>query len=124
MSFEDEADEFSRLHKIFVFHLGVAVSLAWMTALYAALHAPFVRNIWPLVDPASAGRVESTWSFLFAMPVVLTLAWIMVFAGGDALRRYKVFRNQAIEFGCAAIVAFAVFYLSIERAVAAILLAA
>ena len=123
MSFEDESDEFARLHKIFVFHLGVAVGLAWMTALYAALYAPFVRNIRPLIDPVNAGRAESTWSFLFGMPVVLTIAWIMVFVGGDMLRQCKVFRNQAIEFGAAAIVAFAVFYMSIERAVAAILLA-
>ena len=53
MTLDDTADEFSRLHKHFVFHLGVAVSLAWMTALYAALHAPFVRNIRPLIDPTT-----------------------------------------------------------------------
>ena len=123
MSFEEDLDDFSRLHKIFVFHLGVAVGLAWMMALYAALYAPFVRNIRPLIDPTNAGRVESTWSFLFGMPLVLTIAWLMVFFGAEVLRQFKVFRNQAVEFGCAALVAFGIFYLSIERAIAAILLA-
>ena len=123
VSFEEDLDDFSRLHKIFVFHLGVAVGLAWMMALYAAVYAPFVRNIRPLIDPSNIGRVESTWSFLFGMPTVLTIAWVMLFFGAEVLRRFQVFRNQVIEFGCAAVVAFAVFYLSIERAVAAILLA-
>ena len=124
MTFDDDAaDGFARLHKLFTFHLGVAVGLAWMTALYAALYAPWVRNIRPLIDPTNLGRVESTWSFLFGMPTVLTIAWVMLFFGAEVLRRFRVFRNQVIEFGCAAVVAFAVFYLSIERAVAAILLA-
>ena len=123
VSFEEDADQFSRLHKIFVFHLGVAVGLAWMTALYAALHTPFVRNIRPLIDPESAGRVESTWSFLFGMPLVLTLAWVMVFFGSDVLRQIKLCRNQTLEFAAAAAVAFGVFYMSIDRAVAAILIA-
>ncbi len=44
-----------------------------MTALYAALHAPWVRNIRPLIDPSQVGRVESTWSFLFGFPAMLTV---------------------------------------------------
>ena len=124
MSFDDEADGFTRLHKLFIFHLGVAVSLAWMTALYASIYAPWVRNIRPLIDPSSAGRVESTWSFLFGMPIVLTVAWIMAFAGRDMLRQFRLMRNQAIEFGVAAVIAFAIFYLAIDRAVTAFLLGA
>ena len=59
MTFDDDAaDGFVRLHKVFTFHLGVAVGLAWMTALYAALYAPWVRNIRPLIDPTNLGHVE------------------------------------------------------------------
>jgi hypothetical protein len=122
MSFDDEVDAFGRLHRLFTFHLGIAVSLAWMTSLYAAIYAPWVRNIRPLIDPMTIGPVESTWSFLFAMPVVLTAAWLMVIFGRDLLREMRMLRNQAIEFGLATIVAFAVFYLSIDRAVTAMLL--
>jgi len=114
------SDDFSRLHRIFTFHLGVAVSLAWVTALYAALDAPWVRNIRPLVDPAGLGRVESTWSFLFVMPMVLTVAWLSVYFGREVLRRSQTLGNVAIEFAAAALVAFGLFYLSIDRAVSVI----
>jgi hypothetical protein len=120
---DDSRDRFTQLHKAFVFHLGVAASLAWMTALYAALHAPWVRNIRPLLDPSQVGRVESTWSFLFGFPCVLTIAWVMVYAGRDILRQFRLIKNQSIEFGLAAFVAFVIFYMAIDRAVAAILLA-
>jgi hypothetical protein len=123
VSFDDEtADPFSRLHRLFTFHLGIAVALAWMTSLYASFYAPWVRNILPLIDPANAGHVESTWSFLFAMPVVLTAAWLMAIFGRDLLREIRLMRNQFVEFGIAGLVAFALFYLSIDRAVTAMLL--
>jgi hypothetical protein len=122
VSFEETSDNYSRLHKLFVFHLGIAVSLAWMTALYAALYAPWVRNIRPLLDPNNIGRVESTWSFLFVMPAVLTAAWAMAYFGGELLRNFRLLKNQAIEFGIAGVVAFVLFYLSVDRAVAALLL--
>jgi hypothetical protein len=122
MSFEDEADDYVRLHRLFTFHLGIAVSLAWMTSLYASIYAPWVRNIRPLIDPRNAGQVESTWSFLFAMPVVLTTAWLITIFGRDLLRELRMMKNQTIEFGIAAVVAFAIFYLSIDRAVTAMLL--
>jgi len=122
-TFEDEAAGFTRLHKAFVFHLGVGASLAWMTALYAALHAPWVRNIRPLIDPSQVGRVESTWSFLFGFPAILTVSWIMVFAGRDMLRHFRLMKNQTAEFAVAGAVAFVIFYMAIDRAVAAILLA-
>ena len=77
MTLDEARDDFSRLHRIFTFHLGVAVGLAWMTALYSACYAPWVRNIRALIDPAGLDRVESTWSFLFVMPAVLTVAWLI-----------------------------------------------
>ena len=123
MSFDDEpADAYSRVHGVFTFHLGVAVSLAWMTSLYAALHAPWVRNIRSLLDPSELGRAESTGSFLFGMPLLLTLAWAVALFGRDLLRRNPLGRSWALEFGIAAAVAFAIFYVGVERAVAAILL--
>ena len=122
MTFDDEADDFVRLHRLFTFHLGVAVSLAWLTSLYAAIYAPWVRNIRPLIDPQNAGPVESTWSFLFAMPVVLTTAWLITIFGRNILREIRMMKNQTIEFGVAAVVAFGLFYVSIDRAVTALLL--
>lgn len=122
MDFETDSGEFSRLHNLFTFHLGVAVSLSWLTSLYAAFYAPWVRNIRPLIDPSYAGQVESTWSYLFIFPVVLTAAWLISIYGQNLLRQFQVLRNQAVEFGIAAAVAFALFYLSIDRAVAAMLI--
>jgi hypothetical protein len=107
---------------MFTFHLGIAVTLAWMTSLYASLYAPWVRNIRPLIDPMNSGPVESTWSFLFAMPVVLTAAWLMTIFGRDILRNLRMLRYQAVEFAIAGAVAFGVFYMSIDRAVTAMLL--
>jgi hypothetical protein len=121
---DDSANEFTRLHRAFVFHLGVAVGLAWMTALYASFYAPWVRNIRPLIDPANVGRAESTGAFLFGMPIVLTIAWIVVYAGRDMLRHFRVMKNQVAEFGFAAALTFIIFYLAIDRAVTAILLGA
>ena len=124
VNFDETSDRYARLHKLFVFHLGVAVSLAWITALYAALYAPWVRNIRPLLDPGNLGKVESTWSFLFGMPMVLTVAWAMVFFAGDMLREFRLLKNQTVEFAIAGAVAFGLFYIAIDRAVAAILLGA
>ncbi|KMO17590.1 hypothetical protein [Methylobacterium indicum] len=109
-------DTFSRLHRTFTTHLGIAVGLAWVTTLAAAIQAPWVRNIRALIDPM-ASRVESTWSFLFAMPVVLTLAWLGALYGRETLRELRALPNDAAEFALAAVVAFAVFYLSIDRAI-------
>ena len=122
MDFDDDTGEFSRLHNLFTFHLGIAVTLSWLTSLYAALYAPWVRNIRPLIDPANAGPVESTWSYLFIFPVVLTTAWLISIYGQNLFARFRVMKSQAAEFGVAALVAFAMFYLSIDRAVAAMLI--
>ena len=122
VNFDETSDSYARLHKLFVFHLGVAVSLAWITALYAALYAPWVRNIRPLLDPSNLGKVESTWSFLFGMPMVLTVAWVMVFFAGDLLREFRLLKNQTVEFAIAGAVAFGLFYIAIDRAVTALLL--
>ncbi|MEH3146220.1 MAG: hypothetical protein PGN34_12920 [Methylobacterium frigidaeris] len=118
----DAADDaFTRLHRSFTFHLGVATALAWGTALVAALHAPWVRNIRPLVDPLG-NRVESTASFLFVMPTVLVLAWLAIAFGRETLRQFRTLPNDVAEFSLAAAVAFGVFYLSIDRAVSALLI--
>ena len=121
MTIDETSDDFSRLHRLFTFHLGVAVGLSWMTALYAALYAPWVRNIRPLLDPTGAlDRVESTLSFLFVMPAVLLVAWLTVYFGREVLRRSQTLGSVAVEFAAAAVVAFGLFYLSIDRAVAAL----
>ncbi|EIM25934.1 hypothetical protein [Microvirga lotononidis] len=119
MDFDDDSGEFSRLHNLFTFHLGIAVTLSWLTSLYAALYAPWVRNIRPLIDPASVGPVESTWSYLFIFPVVLTTAWLISIFGQNLFAKFRIFRSQIVEFAIAAVVAFGMFYLSIDRAVAA-----
>jgi hypothetical protein len=122
MSFDDDSSQFSRLHNLFTFHLGVAVGLSWLTSLYASIYAPWVRNIRPLIDPSYSGQVESTWSFLFIFPIVLTVSWLIAIFGRGVLERLRMLRNQAVEFGVAALVAFVLFYLSVDRAVAAILI--
>lgn len=120
MTLDDARDDFSRLHRHFTLHLGIAVGLSWMTTLYAAAYAPWVRNIRALIDPTASGHVESTFSYLFVMPVVLSLAWISVYFGREMMRRFQTLPNQAVEFAAAAMVAFGVFYVSIDRAVAAL----
>lgn len=110
-------DHFTRLHRIFVEHFGYAVIFAWATAVIAAWHAPWVHNIRGLIDPAS--RVESTASYLFALPIVMTLGLALVATGGETIRRAQFFRNQAWEFGLAGLVAFAIFCLAIARCVTA-----
>jgi hypothetical protein len=122
MDFDHDSGEFSRLHNLFTFHLGIAVTLSWLTSLYAAAYAPWVRNIRPLIDPSNVGQVESTWSYLFIFPVVLTTAWLISIFGQSIFAKFRLLRNQAVEFGIAAAVAFVMFYLSIDRAVAAMLL--
>jgi hypothetical protein len=122
MSFDDDSGQFARLHNLFTFHLGVAVTLAWVTSLYASIYAPWVRNIRPLIDPSYAGQVESTWSYLFIFPIVLTVSWLIAVFGRGVLQQLRMLRNQAIEFAIAASVAFVLFYLSVDRAVAAILI--
>lgn len=119
MDFDDDSGEFSRLHNLFTFHLGIAVTLSWLTSLYAAVYAPWVRNIRPLIDPTNVGSVESTWSYLFIFPVVLTTAWLISIFGQNLFARFRLMKNQAAEFAIAAAVAFGMFYLSIDRAVAA-----
>jgi hypothetical protein len=122
MDFDNDSGEFSRLHNLFTFHLGIAVTLAWLTSLYASIYAPWVRNIRPLIDPSNVGPVESTWSYLFIFPVVLTAAWLIAIFGQKMLSQFRLLKNQFIEFGIAAAVAFVLFYMSIDRAVAAMLL--
>jgi hypothetical protein len=122
MDFDDDSGEFSRLHNLFTFHLGIAVTLSWLTSLYAALYAPWVRNIRPLIDPTNVGPVESTWSYLFIFPVVLTAAWLISIFGQNLFAQFRIFKNQIVEFAIAAAVAFVMFYLSIDRAVAAMLI--
>ncbi|QFU17223.1 hypothetical protein [Microvirga thermotolerans] len=120
MTIDEKAGEFTRLHSLFTFHLGVAVALSWLTSIYASFYAPWVRNIRPLIDPSYAGQVESTWSFLFVFPAVLTVAWIMSVSGREMFRHMRIFKNQVIEFAIAGALAFAVFYLAIDRAVTAL----
>jgi hypothetical protein len=122
MDFDDDSGEFGRLHNLFTFHLGIAVTLSWLTSLYAALYAPWVRNIRPLIDPANVGPVESTWSYLFIFPVVLTTAWLISIFGQNLFAQFRLLKSQAVEFAIAAVVAFGMFYLSIDRAVAAMLI--
>jgi hypothetical protein len=56
------------------------------------------------------------------MPTVLTVAWVVAFLGRDMLQQFRMLKNQTVEFALAGAAAFTIFYLSIDRAVAAILL--
>lgn len=111
-------DDFTRLHRIFVEHFGHAVIFAWSATALAAWHAPWVHNIRGLMDPVM--RAESTGSYLFALPILMTMALITVAFGGETIRRAQLCRNQYVEFGFAGIVVFAVFCAAIARAAAVI----
>jgi hypothetical protein len=110
------ADDFTRLHGIFVEHFAHAVIFSWSAAAFAAWHAPWLQNIRGLLGPAT--RAESTGSYLFALPILMTMALATVAFGGDTIRRAQLFRNQYLEFGFAGIVVFAVFCASVARAAA------
>lgn len=114
-------DEFTRLHRLFVEHFGIAVGLVWLATLVVAAQAPWVRNMRGLIDPAA--RPESTASFLFGLPCLMLLAWALVATGGETMRRAQMLRSQTLEFGLAGAVAFAVFCLAISRIVTAATLA-
>jgi hypothetical protein len=124
MTLDDDAGRFARLHSLFTFHLGIAVGLSWLTATYAAFYAPWVRNIRPLISPSYEGPVESTWSFLFVFPAVLTVSWLVAKFGKGLMQRVRLMKSDTAEFAVAAAVALTIFYLSVDRAVSAILLAA
>ena len=108
--------DFARLHGIFVEHMTYAVTLAWAAALVAAWYAPWVRDIRGLIG---SGRPESTISYLFGLPTVMTVALFLVARHPDLLRRTALLKNQAVEFACAGAVVFGAFCLSLQHAVTA-----
>lgn len=108
-------DRFEKLHRAFVEHYGIALGFVWASALVAAAQAPWTRNIRGLIDPLA--RPESTMSFLFGLPILMTLGWVALAFGGDVIRRGSLLRNEAVEFGLAGVIAFALFCMSISRAV-------
>ncbi|MBV9076480.1 MAG: hypothetical protein JO048_03220 [Methylobacteriaceae bacterium] len=114
---EHSADEFARLHRAFVVHLGFATGFAWFATLAAALRAPWVRNIRALIEPTAA-RPEATGSYLFSLPLLMLAALVCVVVGEDTMRRGRLLKNQNLEFGFAAVVAFVVFCAAVQRAVA------
>lgn len=110
-------DDFMRLHRMFTEHLALAVAFAWAASIYAAAYAPWVRNIRGLIDPLS--RAEGTGSYLFALPALMTVAWLCMAFGREGFRRARVFKSLTVEFGIAGVVAFAVFCMAVYRAVTA-----
>lgn len=118
---EGTPDTFDRLHGQFVRHFGMAVILAWAFAAFAVTQAPWTRNLRGLIDPAS--RPESTLAFLFGLPLLLAVGWFTAYIGGDVFRRTALVRHPAIEFAVAGLAVLIVFALSIQRGVAAILVA-
>ena len=68
-----------------------------------------------------AGRAESTGSFLFGLPLALTVAWAAALFGRNLLPHTRP-GSQGVAFGLAAAIVVLVFYLGVDRAVAAILL--
>ena len=118
---EGTPDTFERLHGQFVRHFGMAVIFAWGFAAFAVTQAPWTRNLRGLIDPTS--RPESTVAFLFGLPLLLAVGWFTAYIGGDVFRRTALVRHPAIEFAVAGLAVLIVFALSIQRGVAAILVA-
>jgi hypothetical protein len=116
-------DLFFKYHQAFVRHFGIAVCLSWIAALAAAWHAPWVRNIYLLIDPGTPQRAESTAAFLFDLPILMAIVWGAVVLSRELLRRQRILGDLVTEFVVAGVVGFVLFYLSIDRAVTALLLA-
>ncbi|WP_375461133.1 hypothetical protein [uncultured Enterovirga sp.] len=112
------SDEFSRLHRLFLEHFGIALGLVWIASAFAGLRAPWVHNIRGLIDPLA--RPEGTFAFLFGLPLLMTAGWLCLLFGGDLIRRSQVLRSQALEFAIAGAAVFAVFCLALHRVVAAV----
>jgi hypothetical protein len=116
-----DSDEFERLHRQFLQHFALAACFAWGTAVYAALNAPWVHNIvaFSIRPPAWRARGRSC----FGLPILLSVGWVCALFGADAIRRSRILKSQSLEFALAGLMAFTVFVMSIERSVAAIMLA-
>jgi len=113
------AHEFVRLHRLLLSQVAVATSVAWGAALYAGVNAPWVSNIFALINPAS-GRVQSTGSYLFTYPAILLIALGVIYFGRETFLRLRVLRNQSVEFAIVGAAFFTLFILSVERAIAAL----
>ena len=118
---QEAPDAFGRLHGLFVRHFGFAVLFSFGFAGFAATQAPWTRNLRGLIDPAA--RPESTAAFLFGLPLLLAIGWLTALVGVDLFRRTTMVRHPAIEFAVAGVAVLIVFALSIQRGVAAILVA-
>jgi hypothetical protein len=52
--------------------LSITALVAWMIALYGVAKAPWVADLYHLLNPGSAHRAESTAVYLFVGPIFLT----------------------------------------------------
>jgi hypothetical protein len=64
-----EAKAFQRRCTIVV---SITALIAWMIALYGVANAPWVADLYHLLNPGSAHRAESTVVYLFVGPIMLT----------------------------------------------------
>jgi hypothetical protein len=70
-------DEFRRLHRAFTCGIGVMALIAWATALWAASKAPWVDDLYHLINPgARPPGPESTAMYLFWYPVILAFLFM------------------------------------------------
>lgn len=117
--FPAPASEFTRLHRKLVTHLAVVTALAWGVALYAALQAPWVANIMPLIDPQSRHAV-GTGAYLFTAPTLLLVALGISYFGRELLFQLRLLRNRMSELALAGAISITLFALSADRAVNAL----
>ncbi|TVR10442.1 MAG: hypothetical protein EA385_03570 [Salinarimonadaceae bacterium] len=117
--FSAHASDFTRLHRQLVTHLAVVSALAWGAALYAALHAPWVANIMPFIDPASP-RAIATGPYLFTAPTLLLIALALSYFGRELLFQLRVLRSSVAGMALAAAISVTLFALAVDRAVNAL----
>lgn len=113
--FPAHASEFARLHRRLVAHIALFTALAWGTALYAGLQAPWVPNIMPLIDPASR-RAVATGPYLFTAPTLLLVALGLSYFGRELLFQLRLLRSRAGGLALAATISLTLFALAVDRA--------
>ena len=115
-------DDLRRLHRLINAATGLMAVVAWAMAAWAASKAPWVADLYHLINPGAAPpRPESTATYLFWYPGVLTMLFVLGRFAPDAVLSAGV-QDRRVQVGTVLTgAAFTLIFLGISlfRAVAA-----